>query len=785
MSPDDRKPLSRLRSALQSLNAPASIALAVTLSVVSLVVVKSISVPDIPLTIEVVSSTPLSGEVRYQGVTPLTMRGSRPIMPEQVTQIGAPSRVVTVTVVPTGGKNQGSKGIEVWVLGVDSDLTSIGPSGLATIARPEGWTYSQNALANSAAGDQALELPIQASGQVDIALLRFPWAGNARIGLSPPTREVSLYGPGSERAVFRIPVPPEEPVLQRAVVRIPASTTRVGLRLPGPAEYRLKRAWIGGEGIGLSSKAPIEDLMSSAPADASSVRMSGATTDSVHVESEEAEAELLSLRIPPYWVPTSIDLAFLLGMATLVWLAIAAFAQDGRLGDRLAGHLPAILAMMLAAITFRVAVNLYATPAMFADSLAYAAAARRLFLHGVFSTGISTAMSAGADAWQMPGYAVFLVPFNLLASRDANIVTAVNAMHPLLLAMQYLLAVMTAGVTAECADRVAGKALAAVAGVLAALYLPLAWASSVALMETLAAFVLGLLTLSAVSMVDSESRLRARDVFAFGLLGGVLVMLRPIYVLWLPIPVIWLAIRRFGDWRAIARCTLWALLGFLMIMGPWWARNAMLYHRFVPLSTSLGISRAAEMSTTLTREEQSVFDADKASGGDGYEAVADFRLKRALTTDPLGYVMGRVEKARIVIVDPYVAESQVYSMWDRRNRYSVISFGPPEEAPSPAFALAQEWTQPYHVLLLLLALVGGVFSFRWPKLLLIASVPIYTAVLYAATLFVDRYFFTAMPAVIILAAGGLVGCGTSSVQLWRALRRRMSDRSRAVGGATA
>jgi 4-amino-4-deoxy-L-arabinose transferase-like glycosyltransferase len=105
-----------------------------------------------------------------------------------------------------------------------------------------------------------------------------------------------------------------------------------------------------------------------------------------------------------------------------------------------------------------------------------------------------------------------------------------------------------------------------------------------------------------------------------GTATGMAVLVRPSWALFVPVALaVWvLAQVRAHRAREAARgATLW-LLGAVMVMGPWWARNAHVYGRFVPTALWLGASlydglnpKATGASNMSFREDPDIWPLDE------------------------------------------------------------------------------------------------------------------------------------------------------------------------------
>ena len=98
---------------------------------------------------------------------------------------------------------------------------------------------------------------------------------------------------------------------------------------------------------------------------------------------------------------------------------------------------------------------------------------------------------------------------------------------------------------------------------------------------------------------------RALIAIAAGAAGSAAVLTRPSFLLFLPAALIcWLVIRAFCHDRSLLKdaigSSLLFTIGFVIVMSPWWARNARIYGRFVATSVWLGPSLYDGLSPSAT-----------------------------------------------------------------------------------------------------------------------------------------------------------------------------------------
>lgn len=439
--------------------------------------------------------------------------------------------------------------------------------------------------------------------------------------------------------------------------------------------------------------------------------------------------------------------------------------SHGSFGRRV---LPFLGPLIVAALLYGAAIRSCPVPPVLGDALGYSRTALRLADSGVFAlTATPASVAATPNAIITPVYPTLLAAA-YVSSADASD-DSIRAAQPQVVLAQYLMAITLVGLIMYCGLLIGGRAVGLTAGYASALYVPFGFAATVALSELLGAVLVAVQLILALLLTADESKRRILVEAAFGVVCAALALTRPAYALWMVIPVAYLLYRRrfsSGAFQTVAVIGLATLLAFM----PWWVRNARSLGEPVLLSSNSGKTMFdATGGGDLSADEQAVYDAAVARGDDGLGAVARSRVARAFREDPRGFVSstalwqlsvvrpGLTEDPRVG--QPWVAPRDVY--WTVRNDPAVAAtsavfvedFG---SSPSRAFTQwinAMTW---YQTVLYIAAAVALFAIRRKPQLALIVSVPVYSIVVHATTLFINRYFFPVMPAVIVLSAFGFV-----------------------------
>jgi 4-amino-4-deoxy-L-arabinose transferase-like glycosyltransferase len=162
-----------------------------------------------------------------------------------------------------------------------------------------------------------------------------------------------------------------------------------------------------------------------------------------------------------------------------------------------------------------------------------------------------------------------------------------------------------------------GRRVALAAMGLAAVYLPLILVGAAVMSEPLfAALLLGAL---AAAIQHRRPAHRWRWVLVAGLLGGLTILTRAnALVLLLPLALaVWTARPRFSP-RALAAPAVLVVLALLTV-SPWTIRNAVVFDRFIPVSTQLGSALAG------TYNEQAFADKENPASWRAIRHVPSYR----------------------------------------------------------------------------------------------------------------------------------------------------------------
>jgi hypothetical protein len=164
---------------------------------------------------------------------------------------------------------------------------------------------------------------------------------------------------------------------------------------------------------------------------------------------------------------------------------------------------------------------------------------------------------------------------------------------------------------------------------------------SIAFMAPLAykeGLIIALLLAALVALLEQAGRPGFRWAALSGLAAGALILTQPGLAPLVPMMFLLFA-KRFGSmsrWLAVSACAAGVAL---LLMVPWWIRNAMIFGQFVPLTTSAGLALwvGADPGGGMVWKAPL---AEWAKAGEVEAArLAAAEAWRTIAADPFGYVM--------------------------------------------------------------------------------------------------------------------------------------------------
>ena len=280
---------------------------------------------------------------------------------------------------------------------------------------------------------------------------------------------------------------------------------------------------------------------------------------------------------------------------------------------------------------------------------------------------------ADLRAYYPPGYPLLLA--------------AVCLVLPLKAATFALLNTMIDAVAALVLAKLGARLGFAGAGILAALTY-FAWPTQVLLAPL--AYKEGLVALLVVAqcLVVLDADESWRKAVGFGLLTGIATLVQP--ALLLLAPLLGLAVRgRFPTWSSWVRAMAIAVAVTTLTLLPWWIRNWLVFHAFVPLTTAgpsglwIGVASPAGW-VQLPREFLLGGELESAR----LFAAESWRL---IVADPVGYLLGSLGKIPAAFAQSDHPIGLLFTMQPHRHGALLMRIGWLPTLATLAMLIAAAW----------------------------------------------------------------------------------------------
>ncbi|MGI6119323.1 MAG: ArnT family glycosyltransferase [Desulfosporosinus sp.] len=264
------------------------------------------------------------------------------------------------------------------------------------------------------------------------------------------------------------------------------------------------------------------------------------------------------------------------------------------------------------------------------------------------------------------------------------------------------------------------------------------WVANLILTETIFKFFVLCLVYFSIYALEEQKTIY---YILGGLMLGLATLFRPTIAMF-PIVILFIWLLKKYKVKTMFKYTVIVAAVFCVVMSPWWVRNYNIFHRFIPFTLASG--NPALQGTYINYDQSSAqtdgldysqftYPADSEIANNEVEIeIAKYRLMNLVPQYPLEFLMWyTIGKAKYQIMQPF--------FW-HPNFLGVNTL------------MAAVW----HGLTLLLSIFGSIiyyFDKKRNKLgtLLIATI-IYFIAVYLPFFTMGRYFYPAMPLVIIFAA---------------------------------
>lgn len=287
------------------------------------------------------------------------------------------------------------------------------------------------------------------------------------------------------------------------------------------------------------------------------------------------------------------------------------------------------------------------------------------------------------------------------------------------------------------------------------------WVSNLVLTETLFKFfVLYLVYLSIYALEEKKTKYYVWGGIALGLA----TLFRPTIATF-PIVILFIWILRKYKFKTMLKYTAIVAAVFCIVLSPWWVRNFTIFHKFIPLTLATGnptlqgtyinYDQSSALTDGLNYSQFKIPMDSEIARNEMEMKISKYRLINLVPKHPLEFLRWyTVGKASYQVAKPF--------FWS----LEFLGFNP---------WMAELW----HVITLLLSIIGGIIYYLNKErnkigTLAIATI-IYFIVIYLPFYTMGRYFYPAMPLVIIFTSYAVVTLVSS-------LNNRLSRENKTVQG---
>jgi len=273
------------------------------------------------------------------------------------------------------------------------------------------------------------------------------------------------------------------------------------------------------------------------------------------------------------------------------------------------------------------------------------------------------------------------------------------------------------------------------------------WVPNLILTETLFKFCVLCLVYFSIYALEEQ---KTKYYIMGGVALGVATLFRPTIATF-PIVILFIWILRKYKLKIMLKYTAIVAVAFCIVLSPWWVRNYFIFDKFIPLTlasgnptlqgTYINYDQSSAKTDGLNYSQFKYPAGSEIANNEVEMEISKYRLTNLVPKYPLEFLEWyTVGKARHQIASPF--------FW------------------SPGFLGVNAWmANLWHILTLLLSFIGGIIYYRNKErnkigTLVIATI-IYFIAIYLPFFTMGRYFYPAMPFVIIFTAYAVVSLVSS------------------------
>lgn len=336
-----------------------------------------------------------------------------------------------------------------------------------------------------------------------------------------------------------------------------------------------------------------------------------------------------------------------------------------------------------------------------------------------------------STTFMMPGLSYTLALFTIIFGKFGGL-TAFRVFQAIIQTISLLLVFFLG-------RKVFNSKVGAIAIAINALCISEVWTANLLLTETMFKFFVLNMVFFCIYAIEEK---KVRYYIIGGMFWGIATLFRPTITLF-PVIILMMWIITKYKFKEILKNTIIVSIVFCTILSPWWIRNYNLFHKFIPLTTASGnpmlqgtfinYNQNSARTDGLNYKQFNYPTGNENTNNTAEIKISKYRLQSLVPKQPLQFLYWyTIGKTAFQIDAPFY--------WREILGINSIEAGV------------------YYYIVIIFSIMGIVFFFKDKRRnnmgILLFSTIIYFIVVYLPFYTCTRYFYPAMPYVILFAASG-------------------------------
>jgi hypothetical protein len=262
---------------------------------------------------------------------------------------------------------------------------------------------------------------------------------------------------------------------------------------------------------------------------------------------------------------------------------------------------------------------------------------------------------------------------------------------------------------------------------------------------------------------------RSMRLFAIaGIFCGLATLCRPV-ALFFPLALLVVLLIKLYYKKALQFCAIF-VLGVILAITPWIVRNAIVFKRFIPITDSVfgaplhvGLQNTGVIDKQAQREVREIVGSLETGNSEEPSETSLAVLKRGLSTI-LGNPVTYLKLSSLRMFHYWLPRSWSETLFIESDFHDLLEFHRGFEPQKISLLAIKTLLLLIDTIVIILGITGIILTFKERKGMLIASVVVYFAFIYAAVHAIPRYRVPLMPYVIIFAVVCILSIKGSSLK---------------------